>query len=344
MPPARQRLDPGDPPRIDARLRLEQDVDLVALDREMQVDGERIDRRRMLGSGDADRRAVAGLCRHQCLRRTVQQAGGIVARRTLRKAPATAQHRLSPSDRNGSRQGAIQRAGEADQRARLRHRRNDDIAAARRADHRIVTQQVGGHRTDLPMGLGDQRIAHRAPPRGIQNIEPRQRDPDDADLPPGFEPGRNRFADIFRIGAQSERRAAPLALMAGRVPRRKAQRELDVGRIARLAQEMGGARGVELVERIAVVGQHQQRGAGRGDQAAQRAHRRQTGRGRLSPIDQDHRRATRQRPRNQFAPAGIDDRRPAVVLRQRRKRCRVIVLRDDEQSCAVGNGPHSGPA
>ena len=132
--------------------------------------------------------------------------------------------------------------------------------------------------------------------------------------------------------------------MTGRVPRRKAQRELDIGRIARLAQEMRRARGVKLVERIAVVGQHQQRRAGRGDQAPQRADRRQTGRRRLSPIDQDHRRAARQRPGDQFTPAGIDDRRPAVVLRQRRERCRIVVLRDDEQSCAVGNGPHSLPA
>nr|WP_241769059.1 hypothetical protein [Sphingomonas melonis] len=194
------------------------------------------------------------------------------------------------------------------------------------------------------MRLGDQRIAHRPTSCGIQDIEPRQRDPDDAHMPPGFEPGRNRFADVFRIGAQPERRAAPLALMAGRVPRRKAQRELDIGRIARLAQEMRGTRGVELVERIAVVGQHQQRRAGRSDQAAQRADRRQTCRRRLPPIDEDHRRATCQRPRDQFPPAGIDDWRPAVVLRQRRERCRIVVLRDDEQSCAVGNGPHSLPA
>ncbi|PAV93117.1 hypothetical protein WR25_25980 [Diploscapter pachys] len=174
VPPACQCLDPGDTPRIDSRLRLEQDVDLVALDRKMQVDGERIDRRRVLGSGDANRRPVAGLRRHQCLRGTVEQAGGIIARCALRQAPATAQHRLSPPHRNRTRQGAIKGTCEADQRALLRHRRNDDIAAARRADHRIVAQQLGGHRTNLPMRLGDQRVAHRTTSCGIQDIEPRQ--------------------------------------------------------------------------------------------------------------------------------------------------------------------------
>ena len=270
----------------------------------------------------------------------MEQAGGIVVRDTFGEAPAAAEHRLTTADRDGPRQRAIERAGERHQPFMVRGGRDQDVSAARRADDRLLADQVADDRLHHAMRLSNQRVAYRPAAGRVEDVEAGERDHQHADVPPLGEPRRHRFADVFRVRAHAEGGASPFALVPGGMARGEAQRQPDLGRIVRIAQEMRRTRRVEPVERVGLLGQGKHCRARCGDQPAERTHRGEPRRRRLAPIDQDYPRPARQRAGDDLAPAGVDHRRPAVLARQSGKRGRIVVVRDDEQSCRVPGHPH----
>ena len=320
--PARQRLDPGDPPRRDLHLRLKAQVDLAAIDRVMKVYRQRIERRHpRVGRGP--HHTVARPRCGQRFARPVQQGRSIVGRRPRRDPDPASQHRQHLFDRERPRQRLVDRRRDRLDFRSARLCGDDELRPADPHRQRAPGHPALDRHPQPPPSRVDQRVYRRPAIGGVDQIEPRQRQQQHRDRAIGVgergrkpAPGGARIAVMLpcrRRLAAVDHRTGPRGMACS-----EAQRGDQFALPRRAGEEVGRTRQIEFVDRadIAPRDHHQQRAAGRRDHPAERSDRIQSQVQRPARIDQRHRGIAVEQPLLQIVIVAEDRRLPSRRLRQ----------------------------
>ena len=184
MLPARQRFHADDRARPNRHLRLKHQVDFVAIERVPQIDGQLLDRQRLLAgaaSGHADRRAVRCLGLRQRFAGATKQRAGFGPRHADGHANPRSDHHWR--FRNG--EGADQRTRHA-----FRDKRSAAIGigggkqkfrSAEPGDDRAGAVKLIGDVVDPLARDAQQGVARGATVARVDEIESHQRDQQRAD-------------------------------------------------------------------------------------------------------------------------------------------------------------------